>query len=514
MNNNYKTTWQAYEAGKEYKRRIGLYDTVRCNRSFYDGEQWEHRSDELPHPVFNLVRRITDFLVGSLATESRVIHLSDQRLPFVERSTLRRQISESIDMFNRHLAYRWQESHMDAKVYTALLNAAISGNGIFYCWWDAERQNGQLFAGDIRTDCIGIESLFVADVNCTDLQQQEYLLLSGRASVQTLRREALETGLSTEDAAKIVGDSETEADVNPTASIEQTGNEKATYLIRFYRENGEVVFEKSTRTCLLRRVHTGLRLYPVAQFQWFERNDRYIGNAPVSAMIANQRYINTAYAMMMKHMTDTAFSKVIYDKSRIPEWSNEVGQAIAAMGGGNVSDAVSVVGVGKMEEGYLELISNVIETTKNMMGATDAALGEADANNTSAILALQETSRIVLDHISVNLNRCIAELAEIWADMLCTYAAPERLLPVPEGGELSALSPQYELLKNELLKASVQVGGVSRYTPSSTVLLLDKLLEQGYLGIKEYLELLPDGTVSDREALLEKIKEKGVSSNE
>ena len=61
---------------------------------------------------------------------------------------------------------------------------------------------------------------------------------------------------------------------------------------------------------------------------------------------------------------------MIYDKSRIPEWSNEVGEAIAAMGGGNLSDAVSVVGVGRMQEGYPELIENVIETTKSMMGAT------------------------------------------------------------------------------------------------------------------------------------------------
>ena len=60
--------------------------------------------------------------------------------------------------------------------------------------------------------------------------------------------------------------------------------------------------------------------------------------------------------MVMKHMQDTAFSKVIYDKSKIPEWSNEVGEAIAAMGGGNISDAVSVVGVGKMQDGYSELI--------------------------------------------------------------------------------------------------------------------------------------------------------------
>ena len=44
--------------------------------------------------------------------------------------------------------------------------------------------------------------------------------------------------------------------------------------------------------------------------------------------------------MAMKHMTDTAFSKVIYDKSKIPEWSNEVGEAIGAVGGGNMAGAI------------------------------------------------------------------------------------------------------------------------------------------------------------------------------
>ena len=39
MNNNNQTTaWQLYENGKEYKRRIGLYETVRQNERFYRGD--------------------------------------------------------------------------------------------------------------------------------------------------------------------------------------------------------------------------------------------------------------------------------------------------------------------------------------------------------------------------------------------------------------------------------------------------------------------------------------------
>ena len=31
-------TWQQYEAGKEYKRRIGLYEKTRANERFYRGD--------------------------------------------------------------------------------------------------------------------------------------------------------------------------------------------------------------------------------------------------------------------------------------------------------------------------------------------------------------------------------------------------------------------------------------------------------------------------------------------
>lgn len=292
--------------------------------------------------------------------------------------------------------------------------------------------------------------------------------------------------------------------------------ERATYLLRFWREeDGEVRMEKSTKDCVIRRVATGLSHYPVAYFHWHECKNSYLGSAPVSDMVANQKYINTAYAMAMKHMSDTAFSKIVYDKSRIPEWSNEIGEAIAAMGGGNVGDAVSVVGVGKLQEGYLELIENVIENTKAMMGATESALGDAAANNTSAILALQTASRLTLHHVRANFYRCIGKLAEIWADMLCTYCPPERLLAVcREDGTNGAKRANYGLLKTQLLRATAEAGNADRYTPTSTVTVLDKLLEMGALTVKDYLELLPDGVLADRDAVKEKIRTKGDITNE
>lgn len=509
MNQHTTTAWQEYEAGKDYKRRIGLYERVRKNERFYRGDQWHGTHSSLPRPVFNLIRRITDYLVCAIVPGDIHIHYDDDRLPYLESESFRQRVRHGIDVLNRNASYRWKRNGMQALIHKALLDAAISGDGVFYCWWDHERQNGHPFRGDVQTDLIDSTDLFVADVSSTDLQSQEYILLSGRASVAALRREARDAGLKEEELRKIVGDTESNALAGDLSSVELDGAQRATFLIRFWRENGEVIFEKSTRSTVIRRVHTGLRYYPVAYFNWHPAKGSFHGSAPVSDMIANQTYINTAYAMIMKHMYDTAFSKVIYDKSRIPEWSNEVGEAIAAMGGGNVADAVSVVGVGRMQEGYPELIANVIETTKSMMGATESAMGDAEANNTSAILVLQEASKLALELVASNLRRCIGELATIWADMLCTYSPPERALPVEAEGEVYAESPDYRLLRDELLHATATVSHVTTYTPAATVALLDRLLDGGHLSVESYLELLPAGAVQDREKILNTIKQKG-----
>ncbi len=405
---------------------------------------------------------------------------------------------------------------MEALSYRALLDAAITGDGVFYCWWDPDQRNGHAFDGDICTDVIDSANLFVADVNSSDIQNQKYVMLAGRATVESLRNEALAAGASEADVAKIVADEEI-ADTYSAdlGKCELGGEGKATFLIRFFREKGEVIFEKSTKNCLVRRANTGLRLYPVAYFHWHDTKNCFHGTASVSDMVANQKCINTAYAMALKHMSNTAFSKVIYDKTRIPEWSNEIGEAIGAVGGGSMADAVSVVGVGKMQDGYLDLITDVINNTKGMMGATDSALGEERANNTSAIMKLQTAASVALEHVRVHFSHCIAELAAIWADMLCTYCPRERLLPVLEkNGDIGAEALDYGLLKDTLLIANVHVGSVDRYSPSTTVTTLNKLLDSGHLTPAEYVELLPEGVLINRDTLLEKFKKKGVRTDE
>lgn len=508
MNSKPNKAWRQYEAGKAYKQRIGLYETTRRNECFYRGEQWQSGEAEgLPKPIFNIIRRVIDFLVCSVACADLSVRFTDDNLPFYspEDAAVTRSL---LDTLTKNAAYRWEKCDMDAKLIELLTDAAISGDGALYCYWDGTASGAGDYTGDIVTLVADGSCIYPADVNSRDIQSQEYIIISGRGTVCALRREAESFGALDEDIAKIIGDGDTSFTAGNMGKYELEGEDeaKATFIVKFWKEDGKVCFEKSTRDCVIKRAKTDCTLYPIAFFNWINTKNSFHGTSPITGMIPNQRFINRAYSMVMKHMTDTAFSKVIYDKSKIPEWSNEVGEAIAAVGGGNISDAVSVLGTGKMQDGFMEVLDSAVKLTKELMGATESALGNMEANNTSAILALQETSRITLDNVRVAFYRCVEDMGSIWADMMCAYYPSDRLVPCREQGEITAKQLDTSALRHSMLRAHIDVAEITRYSAVNAQNMLDKLLDGGHITPSEYIKRLPAGLLMDRQALIDEIE--------
>ena len=414
-----------------------------------------------------------------------------------------------LDLLNRMTAYTWDVENMDSILRDALTDAALSGNGIFYCYWDESRLGGNGYVGDINVATVDSTNVFVADANLDDIQSQDYIILSGRTSVYKLRAEAIRAGVDPELIKKIVADDDTESLAGDFSSkeMDDVDSEKATYLIKFTKdENGFVSWEKSVKKAVISSCKTKMRLYPIVSFAWDKVKSSFFGSSPISELIQNQKYINKAYAMMMKHMIDTAFSKVIYDKRLIPEWSNEVGEAIGVMSGGDVSGVVTTVGVGEMNDNFLEIINSVIENTKHLTGANDVVLGETEPTNTSAILALRETSEVSLDGIRSNFIKAIKELAQIRFELLKEYWAPERPVILAENYDGACTTIDFSLFEGELIDAMIDTGASRRFSQSLLVNTLDTLLSSGQISFKEYLERIPDGIVTRKSELLERAK--------
>ncbi len=504
------TAWRQYESGKNHKRSIGLYSRVDENERFYRGEQWRGSASEgLPTPVFNIIKRITTYLVSAVLYYKLSVRYVNRSLPYSDISPRKKKISEMLDLLNRMTAYSWDVENLDSTLRDALNDAVLSGNGIFYCYWDESKLGGNGYVGDIKTDTVDSTNVFVADVNLDDIQSQDYIILSGRTSVHKLRAEAIRAGLDPELIKKIVSDDDTESLAGDFSSKEivDGDSEKATYLIKFTKdENGFVSWEKSTRNVVITSCATKMRLYPIVSFAWDKVKNSFFGSSPITELIQNQKYINKAYAMMMKHMIDTAFSKVIYDKRLIPEWTSEVGEAIGVMSGGDVSNVVTTVGVGEMQDDFLEIIESVIENTKHLTGANDVVLGETEPTNTSAILALRETSEVSLDGIRANFIKAIKELAMIRFELLREYWAPKRPVILAENYDGECTSIDFSLFEGELIDAMIDTGASKRFSQSLLINTLDSLLKAGQISFKEYLERIPDGIITRKSELLDRAK--------
>ena len=64
-----------YEAGLKFNNGINLYDTVSTNENFFLGKQWEGvKSNGLPTPVFNFLKRVVLFSVANVSTDNLKLH--------------------------------------------------------------------------------------------------------------------------------------------------------------------------------------------------------------------------------------------------------------------------------------------------------------------------------------------------------------------------------------------------------------------------------------------------------
>ena len=110
---------------------------------------------------------------------------------------------------------------------------------------------------------------------------------------------------------------------------------------------------------------------------------------------------------------------------------------------------------------------------------------------------------MTLEQVTASASKCIEDIANIWADMMCAYYSKDRLIPYGEEDEVVSDKIDFDSLCKSLIRAKVEVGEATSYSASTALTILDKLLDGGYIGAKEYVEHLPDGFVLDKDMLVE-----------
>ena len=153
------------------------------------------------------------------------------------------------------------------------------------------------------------------------------------------------------------------------------------------------------------------------------------------------------------------------------------------------------------------VIDYAIKYTKEMQGATDAALGQERADNTSALIMMQKASALPLENQQARLYQFIEDIFLIWAEFMVSYYIVGRKVPMKDADGNIVYKDFTAKDKDRLImNAKIEVGASSYWSEVTTIETLSNLLASGHITFGQYLERIPNGYIAERQKLLDEVK--------
>lgn len=503
-----------YRQTQSFKTALGLYDTVRKNEDFFIGRQWEGvEAGGLPTPVFNFLKRVVLFQVATITSDNLAMQASP--LASTGRFDLW-DIEQAADVINKQFRSIFERNQLVGLLREFTRNAAVDGDGCLYTWFDPSVENGQAVKGEIVTEVVENTRVHFGNPASRDVQSQPYILLSRRMPVDEAQDLAEAGGAGEEEWQAIRPDCDAAA-----GRAEALQDDMVTVLTYLQRDKmtGRIWKYVCTETVELQPpVDTGLTLYPIVWLSWDYVQDCYHGQAAVTGLIPNQVFINKLFAMSMISLMTTAYPKIVYDKTRISGWDSRVGAAIG-VNGGDMNSVARIIDPAQISPQIAQFIQLAVEYTQNFLGASDVAMGNARPDNTSAIVALQRASSVPLEIVRQNLYRAVESLGRVYIDHMRNYYGVRqvqvRMNLKGENAPLGMVLPEkdfnrpfdFAVLGELPVSLQLDVGASSYWSEIASQQTLDNLLVQNKISLQDYLERIPNGYITKKQELIEKLKE-------
>jgi len=510
--NEITTEWLQYQAGIDYNHKINLYSQVDKNEAFYAGDQWRGvEANGLPTPVFNIFKRVINWFIASIMSENLKMQFVPENVGDEPTNEEEEYIKQAAELVSNYSDTLWEKKKMSQKLRQWLLDAALSGDACAYIWWNPNIDTGQDMKGDIDIDAVDNVNVFFGNPNDPEVENQPYIIISFRQLVSKLREEAKAYGAKKADLLKITADDETQYQSGDRSKIEldkkDTDTGKCIALLKLWKENDKVYAKKITKYTVIRdKWDTKLSRYSVAWMNWDKRKNSYHGQAVGTGLIPNQVFINKMFAMAMMSLMHTAFPKAIYNKSLIAAWNNQIGAAIGVEGAGSINDVAKYLSPGQMSDQVFKTIDLAIKYTKDMLGASDAALGDVKPENTSAIIAVQQAAAVPLETVKQNLYQFVEDIGYIWLDFMANYYG-KRSIDVEVFGQRQIKEFDFSKLKDMKFRLKIDVGPSSYWSEITAMQTLDNLLQQEKITFLQYLDRVPNGLIPKRQELIQEIEQ-------
>lgn len=512
--------WNEYQKGVEYLYNLdNFFEKVRVNEHFWDGRQWEGlETKNMPKPVFNVLQRAGKFMVSTIGSNDIAVNIT----PF---TSLADDIQRMVPIA-KEIEHIIEVARMKEASKTVIRNAFVDGSGYMLQMFDPDVDTGQPAKGAIKNQVVDNTNVFFGNPYSNDLQNQPYIIVALRQDVRQVRQEAMECGMSKENAMSIQADNEG-LHVN-----EDTATNLVTVLLRFFKKRVEYVEEttdvdpitgeqivipekrvkntvwfcKSTETMFIKEpIDLGYKRYPLACFGWDIIKNSYMYNSPMTSVIPNQVFINKCFAIAQMYGLQSAFPKIVFDKNKvqIESFMNDFSpQAVAGIDiAGKFIDFIKIP---DFSNNIIELAKETIAQTKDMMGVTDASLGNVKPDNTSAIIALQESSAVPLEIQKQNFYVFWEDVVRNIIDIVSTDYGTRQVMT--SDNQLAIVD--FSMLKNLNYNLDVEIGNGAQFSEIAQMNTLDKLVQAGYIDPGDYIETVPSKYIPQKSKLLRSYQER------
>ena len=507
--------WALYEKGRNYHRQTGVYVDTDRNYKFYNGDQWSGAKLGDVEPVQkNFIKPIVKYKISVIHDNLYAINYSS--LNFENRDFYRTS-QRYCEMLNRYAMRVWEKDKMDFKGRRVTKDSAINDEGIIYVNFNKENM-------EPVNEIVKKNDIYYGNENDDDIQSQPYILIRKRMPVSNAIDLALAEGLSEEKTAFIIGDSDSFEESGEAAKLEL--DNMVTLVYKMYKKNGTVHFSIATRWITITEdVDTGLSLYPIAHFNWEEKEGSARGEGEVRFLIPNQIEVNRTEVRRVISVKQQAYPQKVADVSKIsnPQALNTVG-GIIRTNGQPVEDVYKIVGTippAQMSPDVKQLQEDLINVTRDLAGAGDTATGQVNPESASgrAILAVQQASQAPMTEQKESYKNFIEDIARIWLEYLIVYAVDgvsleEKVTDEITGEDVIQLVnvPQATLKQ---LQATVKIdvtpkGVYDKFAQEQTI---ENLLIQGFFTpqrvneLETYANVLDDDSVAPKQKILDTVEQ-------
>ena len=506
--------WTLYEKGRNYHRQTGIYVDTDRNYRMYNGDQWHGAKLGDVEPVQkNFIKPIVKYKCSVIHDNLYAINYSSMNF---ENQAFRKAAERYCELLTGYAARVWEQDKMDFKLRRVTKDAAINDEGIIYVNFDKEDKK-------LINEIVKKNDIYYGNENDDDIQSQPYILIRKRMTVLNAIELARDLGMSEEKTEFIIGDTDNFEESGDAAKIEL--DNMVTVIYKMYKQNGTVHFSVATRWIdIVEDEDMGISLYPVAHFNWEEKEGSARGEGEVRYLIPNQIEVNRTEIRRVLTVKYQAYPQKVVDVSKIsnPQALNTVGGTIRT-NGQPVEDVHKIVGTippAQMSPDVVQLQQDLINVTRELAGAGDTATGQVDPESASgrAILAVQQASRAPMTEQKETCKNFIEDIARIWLEYLIVHAEDgvnmEEKVTDPNTGEETyqvVNVPQTALRQLQaVVKIDVTPKGVyDKFAQEQTI---ENLLLQGFFSaqrvgeLETYAEVLDDDSVAPKMKIQEAIE--------